>query len=85
MNNTNPILSDELEKMKNRKLLEEYFSRSLEVELLLRLYPDDEDTIYQIVDLLGDTCAPNSLAFVHTLCTVRKEKSTYISLYKMLC
>ena len=55
-NNTNPILSDELEKMKNRKLLEEYFSRSLEVELLLRLYPDDEDTIYQIVDLLVDTC-----------------------------
>ena len=56
MNNTNPILSDELEKMKNRKLLEEYFSRSLEIELLLRLYPDDEDTIYQIVDLLVDTC-----------------------------
>ena len=55
-NNTNPILSDELEKMKNRKLIEEYFSRSLEVELLLRLYPDDEDTIYQIVDLLVDTC-----------------------------
>ena len=42
-NNTNPILSDELEEMKNRKLLEEYFSRSLEIELLLRLYPDDED------------------------------------------
>ena len=42
--------------MKNRKLLEEYFSRSLEIELLLRLYPDDEDTIYQIVDLLVDTC-----------------------------
>ena len=56
-NNTNPILSDESEKMKNRKLLEEYFSRSLEIELLLRLYPDDEDTIYQIVDLLVDTCA----------------------------
>ena len=55
-NNTNPILSDELEKMKNRKLLEECFSRSLEIELLLRLYPDDEDTIYQIVDLLVDTC-----------------------------
>ncbi len=55
-NNTNPILSDELEKMKNRKLLEEYFSRSLEIELLLRLYPDDEDTLYQIVDLLVDTC-----------------------------
>ena len=56
MNNTNPILSDESEKMKNRKLLEEYFSHSLEIELLLRLYPDDEDTIYQIVDLLVDTC-----------------------------
>ena len=56
MNNTNPILSDESEKMKNRELLEEYFSCSLEMDLLLRLYPDDEDTIYQIVDLLVDTC-----------------------------
>ena len=56
MNNTNLILSDESEKMKNRELLEEYFSRSLEIDLLLRLYPDDEDTIYQIVNLLVDTC-----------------------------
>ena len=56
MNNTNPILSDESEKMKNRELLEEYFSCSLEIDLLLRLYPDDEDTIYQIVNLLVDTC-----------------------------
>ena len=59
MNNTNPILSDESEKMKNRELLEEYFSRSLEMDLLLRLYPDDEDTLYQIVNLLVDTCATN--------------------------
>ena len=59
MNNTNLILSDESEKMKNRELLEEYFSCSLEVDLLLRLYPDDEDIIYQIVDLLVDTCATN--------------------------
>ena len=59
MNNTNPILSDESEKMKNRELLEEYFSCSLEIDLLLRLCPDDEDTIYQIVDLLVDTCATN--------------------------
>ena len=57
MNNTNLILSDESEKMKNRKLLEEFFSHSLEIDLLLRLYPDDEDTIYQIVDLLVDTCS----------------------------
>ena len=59
MNNTNLILSDESEKMKNRELLEEYFSHSLEMDLLLRLCPDDEDTIYQIVDLLVDTCATN--------------------------
>ena len=59
MNNTNPILSDESEKMKNREMLEEYFSRSLEIDLLLRLYPDDEDTLYQIVNLLVDTCATN--------------------------
>ena len=59
MNNTNPILSDESEKMKNRELLEEYFSRSLEIDLLFRLCPDDEDTLYQIVDLLVDTCATN--------------------------
>ena len=59
MNNTNPILSDESEKTKNRELLEEYFSRSLEIDLLLRLYPDDEDTFYQIVNLLVDTCATN--------------------------
>ena len=44
MNNTNLILSDESEKRKNRELFEEYFSHSLEVDLLLRLYPDDKDT-----------------------------------------
>ena len=59
MNNTNPILSDESEKMKNRELLEEYFSHSLEIDLLLQLYPDDEDTLYQIVNLLVDTCTTN--------------------------
>ena len=59
MNNTNLILSNESEKMKNRELLEEYFSRSLEMDLLLRLYPDDEDILYQIVNLLVDTCATN--------------------------
>ena len=61
MNNTNLILSDESDKMKNRELLEEYFSRSLEMDLLLRLYPDDEDTLYQIVNLLVDTCATNRM------------------------
>ena len=37
--------------------LEDYFYQSLEVDLLLRLCPDDEDTIYQIADLLVDTCS----------------------------
>ena len=45
--------------MSKREQLEEYFSQSLEVDTLLRLCPDDEDTIYQIVDLLVDTCATN--------------------------
>ena len=40
-----------------REQLEDYFYQALEVELLLRLHPDDEDTIYQIVDLLVDTCS----------------------------
>ena len=45
--------------MSKHEQLEEYFSQSLELDILLRLCPDDEDTIYQIVDLLVDTCATN--------------------------
>ena len=85
MSETDPFYSEEADGMNKRTQQEEYFSQSLEIDLLLRLCPDDEDIIYQIVDLLVDTCAPNSLAFVHTLCTVRKEKSTYIRPYKMPC
>ena len=48
-----PFLPDE----SDREQLEDYFYQVLEVELLLRLHPDDEDTIYQIVDLLVDTCS----------------------------
>ena len=59
MSETDPFYSEESEGMSKRTQLEEYFSQSLEVELLLRLCPDDEDTIYQIVDLLVDTCATN--------------------------
>ena len=33
--------------------LEDYFYQALEVDLLLQLCPDDEDTIYQIVDLFA--------------------------------
>ena len=59
MSETDPFYSEEADGMSKRTQLEDYFSQSLEVELLLRLCPDDEDTIYQIVDLLVDTCATN--------------------------
>ena len=52
MSETDPFYSEEADGMSKRTQLEEYFSQSLEVELLLRLCPDDEDTIYQIVDAL---------------------------------
>ena len=47
MNETYPFNSEETDGMSQREQLEKYFSQSLEVELLL----------YQIVDLLVDTCA----------------------------
>lgn len=40
-----------------RTRLEAYFMQSLEVDLLLRACPDEEDTIDQIVNLLVDTCS----------------------------
>ena len=51
-NKPDPIHSESI-----REQLEDYFYQALEIELLLRLHPDDEDTIYQIVDLLVDTCS----------------------------
>ena len=65
VSDTDPIYSDENDWMSKRAQLEEYFSQSLEVDLLLRLCPDDEDTIYQIVDLLVDTCATNRKTAAH--------------------
>ena len=57
VSDTDPIYSDENDWMSKRAQLEEYFSQSLEVDLLLRLCPDEEDAIYQIVDLLVDICS----------------------------
>ena len=57
LSETDSFYSEESDGMSKRTQLEEYFSQSLEIDLLLRLCPDDEDTIYQIVDLLVDTCA----------------------------
>ena len=57
MSETDPFFSEEGDDTDERTQLEDYFSQSLEIDLLLRLCPDDEDTIYQIVDLLVDTCS----------------------------
>lgn len=46
ISDTDPIYSDENDWMSKRAQLEEYFSQSLEVDTLLRLCPDDEDTIH---------------------------------------
>ena len=54
MSETDPFLSEEGDGADERTRLEEYFSQSLEVDLLLRLCPDDEDTIHQIVNLEYD-------------------------------
>ena len=51
-----PFSSDAEDEPDERTRLEAYFMQSLEVDLLLRVCPDEEDTIYQIVDLLVDTC-----------------------------
>ena len=52
MNKPDPIHSGNI-----REQHEDYFYQVLEVDLLLRLCPDEDDTIYQIVDLLVDTCS----------------------------
>ena len=51
MSETDPFYSEEADEMSKRTQLEEYFSQSLEVDLLLRLCPDEEDTIHQIVNV----------------------------------
>ena len=52
-----PFSSDAEDEPDERTRLEAYFMQSLEVDLLLRVCPDEEDTIYQIVDLLVDACS----------------------------
>ncbi len=50
-------LSEEGDGADERTRLEAYFMQLLEVDLLLRACPDEEDTIHQIVNLLVDTCS----------------------------
>ena len=52
-----PFSSDAEDEPDERTRLEAYFMQSLEVDLLLRVCPDEEDTIDQIVNLLVDTCS----------------------------
>ena len=52
-----PFSSDAEDELDERTRLEAYFMQSLEVDLLLRACPDEEDTIHQIVNLLVDTCS----------------------------
>ena len=52
-----PFSSDAEDESDERTRLEAYFMQSLEVDLLLRACPDEEDTIHQIVNLLVDTCS----------------------------
>lgn len=52
-----PFSSDAEGEPDERTRLEAYFMQSLEVDLLLRACPDEEDTIHQIVNLLVDTCS----------------------------
>ena len=52
-----PFSSDAEDESDESTRLEAYFMQSLEVDLLLRACPDEEDTIHQIVNLLVDTCS----------------------------
>ena len=52
-----PFSSDAEDESDERTRLEAYFMQSLEVDLLLRACPDEEDSIDQIVNLLVDTCS----------------------------
>ena len=52
-----PFSSDAEDEPDERTWLEAYFMQSLEVDLLLRVCPDEKDTIDQIVNLLVDTCS----------------------------
>ena len=49
-----PFSSDAEDESDERTRLEAYFMQSLEVDLLLRVCPDEEDTIHQIVNLEYD-------------------------------
>ena len=61
-----------------REQLEDYFYQALEVDLLLRLCPDDEDTIYQIVDLLVDAGKGNRFVPAEHWCPAWRTGWSYM-------
>ena len=64
------------------KLYTQKKSSSVKITLLLKV---DLEGFEPLTSRMRTERSPNSLAFVHTLCTVRKKKSTYIRPYKMFC
>ena len=62
MSETDPFYSEESDEMSKRTQLEEFFSQSLEVELLLRLCPDDEDLLKLLCRYSGNVWLTTELA-----------------------
>lgn len=54
-------------------------SSSVKITLLLKV---DLEGFEPLTSRMRTERSPNSLAFVHTLCTTRKEKSTCVRSYK---
>ena len=68
ISDTDPISSDENDWMSEREQLEEYFSQALEVDLLLRLCPDDED-LSRMAILTKTVFRPSTIFLPRTLST----------------
>ena len=57
-------------------------SSSVKITLLLKV---DLEGFEPLTSRMRTERSPSNIAFVHTLCTMRKGKSTYIRPYKMTC
>ena len=57
-------------------------SSSVKITLLLKV---DLEGFEPLTSRMRTERSPSNIASVHTLCTARREKSTYIRLYKMFC
>ena len=57
-------------------------SSSVKITLLLKV---DLEGFEPLTSRMRTERSPSNIAFVHTLCTVREEKWTYIRLYEIFC